>query len=445
MGKKIDAQSIDRAKLKSSTIICNLLIAALCIGAILVLAFADFWKINLTAVINEELLTMIEGQSQPQTATQTPDEAFTALKDAILSESDEDRTIRLGIQLNGATIIGCIAKQEEEIVTIISNDITESLIAQFSPIIKLAVKVTSKTAINTLVESAKAELIASGISETEIEAKLTELGIDPVKISTEVGSMIDELFSDAPNTEKVKNDILEIAEDISTKGNVSAEDFTAASEQFSEFYDQIITSSVNEQGKLDPSIMLQNIMNILNQTQPQVKMLATAAADNPATDQATTLDQAVQQFFLENQATISLVIKIMGGVVLLLMAAFTYTLFKIVIKTLFLKNKTVKIWLPLFLTDLIFIILVAIPNLALLLLPIIPGIPPELVSTLGSIKFAFLSSTIYAFAIGFAMFLIWAIAYRKLRKQSKAVVRFDKEMNTNNRRQQPPQQNYGIQ
>lgn len=433
----IDTDDINKKKLKLSVFICNMIIIVLCLTGILAMVLGHFFRLDLKMEINEDNVDEIAKLF----GVEDMEFDSTELK-------DEPIEIPIYLQIKGTTIISCIWTDGEKIVETFVNEQIDVITTQMEPIFKVAAKVAIKTAIpevkkelaNQLKES-MADKYGDKTDEEVIDALEEEYGFKEESINEALDNVVEELFAEEPDTEKVKN-IINTAIDDNTKkavesGIVAQEDIDKIKTDVGENFDKVLEELSDENGKFDPYILLNKAMDgelgslmegiggetITSKTPVAFERVAEATESEAQKEFKEKLTAKVNEALGENTDIINIVFSALGGLWLLSIVCFGIVLLVTLLKTFFAVNKTVSVFLACFF-NFPGHLLIAGLNIAAMNLPKIMELvgASEMNAILSGLTVTFSSINWVATLCAFIMMGGW-FYYRLLKKQVKALKR----------------------
>lgn len=428
MAKIIDTSTIDPKKLKRSVFFCNLFIACVCVIAIAALIMGNFLTIKVSVELDEKLISNVtQGTVSTQAAENGSTQTTPDISELISKIPLKDRTVGLDISLSSNVLMGTVTAGNDAIVKSIFNEQVNRIVLQLVPIVKVVAKAAVNVAMLQAVDYVKQTLMEEqGITQDELENKLKEMGIDSDQIMTDTNRVIDELFSENPNTEEIKSDAVDIIGNIMSSQGEDVKQ--QAIDEFSKVFDQLVQEGTDANGNFSTDALLNKLLEtIKNQgataSVPAAKFMGstvlTAGVDTDLSAQVT--DLLMQNIPSGVTANIGLIGRILGIVMLVIIAAWAYVLLKLIIKMFAARNKTVRMGMACFFGMLMYIILVIVPFV--LLQFVVPNvwqgtIPAGVVISTASNAF------LVSFICAWVLIVFWFF-YKKYRKRSKALIRED--------------------
>ena len=403
-------------------LIFNIIIAALCIVSIVTLYVGDFMKAEVTFTVTKDTITKLFGQeSAPQNGAikaAGEDNGFDITK---YLDDNFSLSFSASFTLKGDTVAkSALGNASEEVQSLI-NDNVDKLIDNVSDtvdqVMEQAMKAIVRAAFDevkeTIKKSIKESMDENNVSEDEVWAKLNEKGI----YEADIDKMIDDfvatlekllsgdksdtlafLESKADTSTLYKMECVAAEEELKSSGNEYTNEDVAAKadeyqkkavDKFNEILDRLsidgefsmetlIISLLNEVG-LGEEKKDEKVSN--NENTP-----ANAADEEPAAEESAGEDKKfksmddVKNYIVEMILskigpeaidTVGKVLSYVGYFLFFVMACWAYVLIKIIIKTIFFKNKTVGLFFPRMFGWMPHVFLVGLPMTLIKYLPVI--------------------------------------------------------------------------
>lgn len=438
-------------QLRISALIFNFFIALLCIAAIggyFSMPLLDF-KISATITDASSLIDSIGASGSEDISSIDFDETLNGLE------------VNLSVSLNAIDVINSIPEALERdteitelpqtIVSIIDSNVSQ-LVSNVSQQLDNIITTVMPAIISDLVTEELYTAVNEGLKETlpeitdeETRTMLSDVGIDDEYISTVVTNTFDAMFSENATVTSVTEYVIDTAKDIcnrlqqSKNETLSSIEFTPEAEaSIQESIENLLYESgiANEDGSLKLNDFgLELILSFIKGEEDSTPAALTSTTDtnesNPTTQEE--LETELKNYIYAQIPTdaqmisyVMIVLYVLAGIVLFSMLSWLYVLIKIIVKS-FSKNPAVKLKAPILLGWFPFILLMAIPNIALMLIPLLipaAGMP-------FTYQAYIMSSSVIAFFAAIALIII-SFSYGALRKKIKVESIVKHEINTFN-------------
>ena len=439
--------------------IMNIVVAVLCVLAIVCHFFPPVWQINLTYTITAEQFEEL-----------TKDSGFDFDANDVIGE--EGKPIEISVALNAGHVLGSFSAGEATVDNIVDSNV-DNIVVQLggtlNEIAKSAVKSVAKNTVkNEVKENVKKRLTKEGeeMSEEEVQQKLDDLGFTDDYISEKTDQIIDDVFEGGKDIDQVTENIMDTVDEV-------YKDFrenSAGKEDLEEFHDielseedkaaiedtvkKTLEDLAKEDGTIDPDELIAELLsqaldamgnkdknpdsNNGNDDETAslgIVSLADGESDGSSSQEklAASLKNMLNSVIGDDIRSIAVYVFYgMAGLMLLSMLPWVYVLIKLLVK--FLKkdpNPTVKLAVPIWLGWLFFFILVAVPTIALWVLQM-PAFADLLASVpyLSSMSFSISSLSCISAICALCVFGI-SIYYIVVRKQLKEEAQTPSSGNTN--------------
>lgn len=373
--------------------ICNIVLAVLAALSIACYFMGPFWQININCELTaENIQEMTSGQELPVTGDE--------LKEII---GEDGVKISLPLVVPTTMLVNSFGSDAAQLIVEMVDSsigkITAQLLPAFEKILTNAVPVIGKKIIREAITSsldAALESMGSDKTAAELEQQLGDVGITDDYIAEQLGTLTETLTSDDATVDSVTESVMNVIDDVQGKLESSvdpelkdaAQNLLDDKENLETQIRDVLTKMANEDGKLDTEAFINGVLgDLLNQNgnnndqaNANVGLITFAANDDISTgggssaeptDLSTMIaDILREQLPADTANMISLICKIACGVMFFSMAMWLFVLVKIIVKFLARSNNpTVKLKSVIWLGWLPFLILVAIPSLAMMLLP----------------------------------------------------------------------------
>ena len=387
-------------------LIFNIIIAALCIVSIVTLYVGDFMKAEVTFTVTKDTITKIidifGGSSEPQNAAikaaEGEGEDQFDLKIAKYLDDDFSLSFSAAFVLKGDTVAKGALGQAEEAVNSVISDQVDHLVDNIAEKADKVIKQVSQAIVNAAVDKAKdkikeaiaKEMAENNISEEQLWARLEGYNVYPKDIDdiidgflNTVNDLLDGNKATSINFLKDDSDASVLyklyraaAEEVlkSSGNEYTAEDVTAKAKEYQNTavtkYEEIL-DNLSIDGEFSKESLIVALFNGIgfgeeqkgdnaaNKTNDQ-NGPANAADENAGSEEASSEKKIKNMDDVKNYIVEMLLSKIgpeavdmvgkvlsyVGYFLLFVMACWAYVLIKIIIKTIFFKNKTVGLFFP---------------------------------------------------------------------------------------------------
>lgn len=442
--------------------ICNAVVAVLSILSILCYFFGPFWqftaKISITETMLEEALQDVDTGEMEIDPKEIMEDTF-----------GEGKTfdIRISFEIGTDDILSSIAGDSTAMVEgLIDKNVTmiiEGLRPDLMRLAKGVVKYAAKQTINDQVKTHMSNFLQKDENDSEVLQKMEQLGIMD-EIDGQMDVIIDKIFDPDATVDSVTDSIMDsldvVYESIRDKAADLSEtddsydilqdiqpndaDIENIRESVSSMLEQVATG---EDGKINADQLLDNLLSQLLSSANESGEVAPAedvaavsrlAADGETGDStspedpdvnetAESLEEQIRDLIMgylpeDTYAYFSYAFMAMAGLMFLSMLSWLYILIKLIVKLVKkAPNPTVKLKAPIWLGWLPYFLFVALPGIALMLLPmILPSfdVPAEAMSVLNSVRLSVSSISIIAMISAVVCFGI-SIFYMVMRKKFK--------------------------
>ncbi len=439
--------------------ICNILMAVVCVVSVITLYLGSFWNFEASVTIDKTLIETILAAGESGTGGSIKAEGTTPEDVDFLSYIGDDFSVTfpISIKLEGKSLVNsALGKDGNEINTMLSEQVktlVDGLSDQVDVIAESAVQLVVSDAVEMVKEEIKKSL-SEDAGNTEVMSALADKGITEEDINTiadEIGESIPALLDGdtasmrallAGGSEELDKLFAIYAEEVvnadesippAAKEAAIAEQKAAIQKEVLDSYDEAIQEFSDEDGNFSTESL---IVSVVNSTLDEGTAEAGIGGGASTTPKMTSMDEVKTYVSDKIYATIGTdvlnqIATYMGYVgyfLLFVMATWAYLLIKIVIK-LFCKNKTVSMAIPRIWGWMPHVFLVGLPMLLVKYLPValtqVEMTAEELTMVktfLNAISLNF-SSWTWISAAGTAVLMVLSFFYRGLRKDAKAYAR----------------------
>lgn len=428
------------------TLIFNVLFAIVCAAAIVMYFISPVWRIDVKANISNEMMHELTGGE------------IDDLNEAL---GEDGTDVSLSIALDSMAVAQCLmqwdaAAMVSDILDRNLDSLATQLVAVIEPIAKNTIKTQASSAVKTEIKNAVKDYLSSPeneVTEERVNELLTEAGVTDTYIEEKTDAIIDRLYTNGSTVDGVVDEVMTTVDEVYTDltaSNVEEFQDIALTEESRESIRNavadIVTDYADENGYINPEEIvnrlvieaLQSMSGESSEEEGAGTAALTAAsyalaseAQQPADPSAqqpagssgsneqlkTELKNYLSEQLLEGPAAPAVFLPfVMLGLGILLaisLLSWVYLLVKILFKT-FMKNKYVKVKMPIILGWFLFLFLMLLPNLALTYIPtLLAGVlPAEILSVFTMLSgTSFFSSAMYA-AIAAAVLVVLCIPYR---------------------------------
>lgn len=428
------------------TLIFNVLFAIVCAAAIVMYFISPVWRIDVKANISNEMMHELTGGE------------IDDLNEAL---GEDGTDVSLSIALDSMTVAQCLmqwdaAAMVDDILDRNLDSLATQLVAVIEPIAKNTIKTQASSAVKTEIKNAVKDYLSSPENEKteeEVNALLTEAGVTDTYIEEKTDAIIDRLYESASTVDGVVDEVMTTVDEVYTDltaSNVEEFQDIALTEESRESIRNavadIVTDYADENGYINPEeivnqLVIEALQSMSGESSEEegagtaaltaASYAAASEAQQPADPSAqqpagssgsneqlkTELKNYLSEQLLEGPAAPAVFLPfVMLGLGILLaisLLSWVYLLVKILFKT-FMKNKYVKVKMPIILGWFLFLFLMLLPNLALTYIPtMLAGVlPAEVLSVFTMLTgTTFFSSAMYA-AIAAAVLVVLCIPYR---------------------------------
>ena len=428
------------------TLIFNVLFAIVCAAAIVMYFISPVWRIDLKANISNEMMHELTGGE------------IDDLNEAL---GEDGTDVSLSIALDSMAVAQCLmqwdaAAMVSDILDRNLDSLATQLVAVIEPIAKNTIKTQASSAVKTEIKNAVKDYLSSPeneVTEERVNELLTEAGVTDTYIEEKTDAIIDRLYTNGSTVDGVVDEVMTTVDEVYTDltaSNVEEFQDIALTEESRESIRSavadIVTDYADENGYINPEeivnqLVIEALQSMSGESSEEegagtaaltaASYAAASEAQQPADPSAqqpagssgsneqlkTELKNYLSEQLLEGPAAPAVFLPfVMLGLGILLaisLLSWVYLLLKILFKT-FMKNKYVKVKMPIILGWFLFLFLMLLPNLALTYIPtLLAGVlPAEILSVFTMLTgTTFFSSAMYA-AIAAAVLVVLWIPYR---------------------------------
>ena len=428
------------------TLIFNVLFAIVCAAAIVMYFISPVWRIDLKANISNEMMHELTGGE------------IDDLNEAL---GEDGTDVSLSIALDSMAVAQCLmqwdaAAMVSDILDRNLDSLATQLVAVIEPIAKNTIKTQASSAVKTEIKNAVKDYLSSPeneVTEERVNELLTEAGVTDTYIEEKTDAIIDRLYTNGSSVDGVVDEVMTTVDEVYadlTASNVEEFQDIALTEESRESIRNavadIVTDYADENGYINPEeivnqLVIEALQSMSGESSEEegagtaaltaASYAAASEAQQPADPSAqqpagssgsneqlkTELKNYLSEQLLEGPAAPAVFLPfVMLGLGILLaisLLSWVYLLVKILCKT-FMKNKYVKVKMPIILGWFLFLFLMLLPNLALTYIPtMLAGtLSAEVLSVFTMLTgTAFFSSAMYA-AIAAAVLVVLWIPYR---------------------------------
>ena len=428
------------------TLIFNVLFAIVCAAAIVMYFISPVWRIDVKANISNEMMHELTGGE------------IDDLNEAL---GEDGTDVSLSIALDSMTVAQCLmqwdaAAMVDDILDRNLDSLATQLVAVIEPIAKNTIKTQASSAVKTEIKNAVKDYLSSPeneVTEERVNELLTEAGVTDTYIEEKTDAIIDRLYTNGSSVDGVVDEVMTTVDEVYTDltaSNVEEFQDIALTEESRESIRNavadIVTDYADENGYINPEeivnqLVIEALQSMSGESSEEegagtaaltaASYAAASEAQQPADPSAqqpagssgsneqlkTELKNYLSEQLLEGPAAPAVFLPfVMLGLGILLaisLLSWVYLLLKILFKT-FMKNKYVKVKMPIILGWFLFLFLMLLPNLALTYIPtMLAGVlPAEILSVFTMLTgTTFFSSAMYA-AIAAAVLVVLWIPYR---------------------------------
>ncbi len=428
------------------TLIFNVLFAIVCAAAIVMYFISPVWRIDVKANISNEMMHELTGGE------------IDDLNEAL---GEDGTDVSLSIALDSMAVAQCLVQWDaaamvDDILDRNLDSLATQLVAVIEPIAKNTIKTQASSAVKTEIKNAVKDYLSSPeneVTEERVNELLTEAGVTDTYIEEKTDAIIDRLYTNGSTVDGVVDEVMTTVDEVYadlTASNVEEFQDIALTEESRESIrsavTDIVTDYADENGYINPEEIvnrlvieaLQSMSGESSEEEGAGTAALTAASYAAASEAQQSSDPSAQQSsgssgsneqlktelknylseqLLEGPAAPAVFLPfVMLGLGILLaisLLSWVYLLLKILFKT-FMKNKYVKVKMPIILGWFLFLFLMLLPNLALTYIPtMLAGVlPAEVLSVFTMLTgTAFFSSAVYAAIAAAALIVLW-IPYR---------------------------------
>ena len=428
------------------TLIFNVLFAIVCAAALVMYFISPVWRIDVKANISNEMMHELTGGE------------IDDLNEAL---GEDGTDVSLSIALDSMAVAQCLmqwdaAAMVSDILDRNLDSLATQLVAVIEPIAKNTIKTQASSAVKTEIKNAVKDYLSSPeneVTEERVNELLTEAGVTDTYIEEKTDAIIDRLYTNGSSVDGVVDEVMTTVDEVYTDltaSNVEEFQDIALTEESRESIRSavadIVTDYADENGYINPEeivnrLVIEALQSMSGESSEEegagtaaltaASYAAASEAQQPADPSAqqpagssgsneqlkTELKNYLSEQLLEGPAAPAVFLPfVMLGLGILLaisLLSWVYLLLKILCKT-FMKNKYVKVKMPIILGWFLFLFLMLLPNLALTYIPtMLAGVlPAEILSVFTMLTgTTFFSSAMYA-AIAAAVLVVLCIPYR---------------------------------
>ena len=428
------------------TLIFNVLFAIVCAAAIVMYFISPVWRIDVKANISNEMMHELTGGE------------IDDLNEAL---GEDGTDVSLSIALDSMAVAQCLVQWDaaamvSDILDRNLDSLATQLVAVIEPIAKNTIKTQASSAVKTEIKNAVKDYLSSPeneVTEERVNELLTEAGVTDTYIEEKTDAIIDRLYTNGSTVDGVVDEVMttvdEVYADLTASDVEEFQDIALTEESRESIRNavtDIVTDYADENGYIDPEeivnqLVIEALQSMSGESSEEegagtaaltaASYAAASEAQQPADPSAqqssgssgsneqlkTELKNYLSEQLLEGPAAPAVFLPfVMLGLGILLaisLLSWVYLLLKILFKT-FMKNKYVKVKMPIILGWFLFLFLMLLPNLALTYIPtMLAGVlPAEILSVFTMLTgTTFFSSAMYA-AIAAAVLVVLCIPYR---------------------------------
>lgn len=428
------------------TLIFNVLFAIVCAAAIVMYFISPVWRIDVKANISNEMMHELTGGE------------IDDLNEAL---GEDGTDVSLSIALDSMAVAQCLVQWDaaamvDDILDRNIDSLAGQLVTVVEPIAKNSIKNQASNAVKTEIKDAVRDYLSSPENEKteeEVNALLTEAGVTDTYIEEKTDAIIDRLYESASTVDGVVDEVMrtvdEVYADLTASDVEEFQDIALTEESRESIRNavaDIVTDYADENGYINPEeivnrLVIEALQSMSGESSEEegagtaaltaASYAAASEAQQPADPSAqqpagssgsneqlkTELKNYLSEQLLEGPAAPAVFLPfVMLGLGILLaisLLSWVYLLVKILFKT-FMKNKYVKVKMPIILGWFLFLFLMLLPNLALTYIPtMLAGtLSAEILSVFTMLTgTAFFSSAMYAAIAAAALIVLW-IPYR---------------------------------
>lgn len=428
------------------TLIFNVLFAIVCAAAIVMYFISPVWRIDLKANISNEMMHELTGGE------------IDDLNEAL---GEDGTDVSLSIALDSMAVAQCLVQWDaaamvDDILDRNLDSLATQLVAVIEPIAKNTIKTQASSAVKTEIKNAVKDYLSSPeneVTEERVNELLTEAGVTDTYIEEKTDAIIDRLYTNGSSVDGVVDEVMttvdEVYADLTASDVEEFQDIALTEESRESIRNavaDIVTDYADENGYINPEeivnqLVIEALQSMSGESSEEegagtaaltaASYAAASEAQQPADPSAqqpagssgsneqlkTELKNYLSEQLLEGPAAPAVFLPfVMLGLGILLaisLLSWVYLLLKILFKT-FMKNKYVKVKMPIILGWFLFLFLMLLPNLALTYIPtMLAGVlPAEILSVFTMLTgTTFFSSAMYAAIAAAALIVLW-IPYR---------------------------------
>lgn len=428
------------------TLIFNVLFAIVCAAAIVMYFISPVWRIDLKANISNEMMHELTGGE------------IDDLNEAL---GEDGTDVSLSIALDSMAVAQCLVQWDaaamvDDILDRNLDSLATQLVAVIEPIAKNTIKTQASSAVKTEIKNAVKDYLSSPeneVTEERVNELLTEAGVTDTYIEEKTDAIIDRLYTNGSSVDGVVDEVMTTVDEVYadlTASNVEEFQDIALTEESRESIRNavadIVTDYADENGYINPEeivnrLVIEALQSMSGESSEEegagtaaltaASYAAASEAQQPSAPSAqqpagssdsneqlkTELKNYLSEQLLEGPAApavfLPFVMLGLGVLLAISLLSWVYLLLKILCKT-FMKNKYVKVKMPIILGWFLFLFLMLLPNLALTYIPtMLAGVlPAEILSVFTMLTgTTFFSSAMYA-AIAAAVLVVLCIPYR---------------------------------
>lgn len=446
----------------------NAVVAILCVLSITCYFYAAVWKVNVTYNLKPETLgSFLEGATAVKDGNlelpiqEGKDPLVIPLTDIVSAEGEE---IKISLEFGASYLFRSFTaffNKDDSLAKELIDENVDGVVGQLSPkiksVTKTVVKSVAKQTVKSEVKSQLKEYLSSSeggeVSDDTINEKLEELGFEDSYVDEKMDQLVESFYKEDANVDSVTEDVMNTVDEMyakfqeNTADKEEYKDFKLSEEDKEEIEKNVrdaLTELADEEGNINPDDILNKFLqggdmgDIIGgitggkesgslEHSPLAFVADAPASEEPSADQnpeytdlTGTLSTLIHNYIPEEvYHYVSIAFMVMAGLMFLSMIPWIYILVKLAVKLItFSKNPTVKLALPIWLGWLFFLILVAVPGIAVMFLPQLSFIPADIQGILADLTLSVTSIT-WITVISAIICLAISIFYMIMRRQFK--------------------------
>ena len=460
---------MQNTKLKRAVWACNIVVAILCVVAIISFFFLPFWRIKISYTVKAEIVENMIGDSVDFDAEEIVG------KDGV--------KISLGLEFKTGVLFKSYGKVETAVDALVEDNV-QTLVKQMTTTLNSLVEKVVRTVTSDIVtkqvhDNIKNLLAESNpaITDEDVSQKLNDIGITDEFIASKTNAIIDKIYGGGSTVDGVCDEVIDTIDEIFERVTASS-DLDLQGAEFTDEDKEALRKTVKdtmgsfaaEDGALDANELIASIfLQAIGSLTGGSKGSSSAAAQNSAaitfaeedesaenagdgqsekpegTEGATASERLEEEI---NNFMHGLIPSELYGILAWVMRAMTimflfsafwwgYILLKLFVKALrrkkpkVQKNPTVKLWTPIVFGWLPFLVFMALPSVVLKVgMRFLTGLlPSNAVSIISEAGISFFTAGLVAFIIAMVFFGIGIfniVARKKLKKAAAAEAEAEK-------------------